>query len=274
MSILDTIHLIHLLLDDFIVRAFLASMMLVIVSGPLGCFIVWRQMALLGDTIAHTAILGIALGLLFHLDLHLTVIITCILCVTCLSACNTHRVGMNTLLGVIAHSALAIGLILFSLFSLRLDLYAYLFGDVLAISQEDLWFILTAGSLVLAILGFMWRPLLMLTIDEDLAAVEGIRVPLLHFVFLLLLAFTVTLAMKVMGILLVTSLLLIPAATVHRFARTPLHMVILTILCGFVAVMGGFFFSLSFDTPTAPSIVTAAFSLFLCSHVVHLLLPG
>lgn len=273
MSTLQNIHFfVNFLLDDFIVRAFLGSMMLVMVSGPLGCFIVWRQMAFLSDTVAHIALLGIVLGLLFSLDLHFAVMVVCVTCIAGLSLFDTRRVGMSTLLGVLAHSALALGLIFFSLFSLRLDLYAYLFGDVLAISQYDLLFIFTGGSFVLLILFLIWRPLLMLTIDKDLAVVEGVHVGVFHFVFLLLLAFTVTLAMKVMGILLVSSLLLIPPATIHAFSRTPSHMIILAILCGFLAVIGGFVLSLSVDTPTGPSIVVVAFSLFLCSHIVRLLL--
>jgi zinc transport system permease protein len=256
-------------IDDFLWRALLGGIGIALVAGPLGSFIIWRRMAYFGDSLAHSALLGVALGFLFGVDLQFGVLAVCMLLVLMLVALQQQkRLGADTLLVILAYSALSIGLVAVSFMeSLRVDLLSYLFGDILAIGPVDLVWIYGGGAVTLALLAAIWRPLLAMTVHEELARAEGVPVAALRFVFMLAIALVIAIAMKIIGILLITSLLIIPAATARRFARTPEQMAALASLIGCLAVGGGLAGSLRFDTPSGPSIVTAAAVLFLLSLI-------
>lgn len=251
-------------MDDFLLRALAGGIGVALVAGPLGCFIVWRRMAYFGDTLAHSALLGVALG--FVMGINLTVgIVACagLLAVLLVLLQNQRHLATDTLLGIMAHSGLAVGLVVLSFFeSVRVDLLSYLFGDVLAVTTTDLVWIYAVAALGLLILLAIWRPLLMVTIQEDLARAEGVPVIALRLAFVLLLATVIAIAMKVVGIMLIVSLLIIPAATARRFARTPEQMALGAALAGVVAVVAGLGGSLTWDTPSGPSVVVAAMLLF------------
>jgi zinc transport system permease protein len=256
------------LFDDFMVRALVAGLGIAIVAGPLGCFVVWRRMAYYGDTLAHSALLGIALG--FLLDVDIIVGVTAICVVVALVVGAMQRRGMlatDTLLGIMAHSTLAFGLVVLAfLETVRVDLLSYLFGDILAVGMEDIAWIYGGGLVVLVVVAVIWRPLLSLTVHDEMAEVEGVNVPAMRLAFMVVLALVIAVAMKVVGILLITSLLIIPAATARRFSRTPEQMAVLAAVIGCVAVAVGLAASFRFDTPSGPSVVAAAFILFLISR--------
>lgn len=255
------------MMDDFLFRAFAGSLGVVVVAGPLGCFIVWRRMAYFGDSLAHSALLGVALGLMLDINLTAGIAATCVtLAVLLVLLQQQRRLATDTLLGIMAHSGLAVGLVGLSFFeTLRVDLLSYLFGDVLAVTATDLAWIYGGGLLALAGLAVLWRPLLMVTIHEDLARAEGVPVVWVRLAFVLLIAVVIAIAMKIVGILLITSLLIIPAAAARRFARTPEQMAVLAVMIGALAVTGGLGGSLAWDTPSGPSIVVAAVILFALS---------
>lgn len=255
------------MLDDFLVRAFLAGTGLALVAGPLGCFVVWRRMAYFGDSLSHTALLGIALGFLLGIDPQLGVVASCIAMALLVAGLQQqNRLPTDTLLGILAHSGLALGLVAIAfLDSLRVDLMGYLFGDILAVTVADLAWIYAGAVLVLSLLVLVWRRLLFATLHEDLARAEGVSVLLLRLVLMLTMAVTIAAAMKIVGILLITSMLIIPAATARRFASTPEQMAVLAALTGVVSVAGGLWGSLLYDTPSGPSIVVCALLLFLFS---------
>ncbi len=256
--------------EGFFLRALLAGLGVALVAAPLGCFVVWRRMAYFGDTLAHGALLGIALGLVLGVNLMLGIAASSIAIALVVVLFERQRlIGRDTLLGILAHSGLAIGLVALSfLEGVRVDLMAFLFGDVLAVSAEDLAWIYGGGALVLAALVLIWRPLLALTLHEEMARAEGVRVLAVQLAFMLTLAVTIAIAMKVVGILLIVSLLIIPAATARRFARTPEQMAAGATALGGVAVMGGLMASLTWDTPAGPSIVVVATVLFAVGLVV------
>ena len=257
------------MLDDFFVRALLAGSGVALVAGPLGCFVVWRRMAYFGDTVAHGALLGIALGFLFEISPTIgVVLVTTAIALALLWLQRRREMAADTILGILSHSALSVGLVVISLMVwLRLDLMGYLFGDVLAVGIDDLVNIYVGGTIALGLLMAIWRPLLALTIDTDLAVAEGVRAGLVSIGFMLLIALVIAIAMQVVGILLITSLLIIPAAAARRFARTPEQMAVVAALAGVGAVCLGLYGSLAFDTPSGPSIVVAALTLFLVSLV-------
>jgi zinc transport system permease protein len=251
---------------DFLLRALAAGLMLALVCGPLGCFIVWRRMAYFGDTLAHSALLGIALGLLLDLNLQATVIGAC--CVLALLLVWMERgraLASDTLLGILAHSSLAIGLVTLSLTDLRVDLLAYLFGDLLSVSRSELWWMLGGSGTALALLLYFWKPLLAITLNQELAQVEGLQVQRLRLLLMLVMAIVVAGSMKIVGVLLITSLLIIPPAAARHFARSPEQMALGASSIGALAVAGGMGASWYLDTPTGPSVVVVAAILFLLS---------
>ncbi|MFQ5985086.1 MAG: metal ABC transporter permease [Alphaproteobacteria bacterium] len=251
-------------MDDFLVRALLGGAGVALAAGPLGTFIVWRRMAYFGDCLAHAALLGVALGLVLGVDLTLGVVAVCAAVAGLLVLLEgQRRLARDTLLGIFAHGSLALGLIALAfLEGLRVDLFAYLFGDILAITLSDLAWIYGGGIAVLAVLALVWRPLLAITIHEELARVEGVPVAAVSLVFTLLIAVVIAVAMKIVGVLLITALLIIPAAAARRLARTPEQMAALAALAGALAVGLGLAGSLTWDLPSGPAVVVAAALIF------------
>ncbi|MEE5096519.1 zinc ABC transporter permease subunit ZnuB [Pseudomonas alliivorans] len=255
---------------DFLLYALLAGVALAVVAGPLGSFVVWRRMAYFGDTLSHAALLGVALG--FLLDVSPTIAVTCgclLLAVLLVTLQQRQPLASDTLLGILAPSTLSLGLVVLSfMHEVRIDLMAYLFGDLLAISPTDLAWILGGSALVLVMIVAMWRPLLAVTVHEELAKVEGLPVAALRMALMLLIAVVIAVAMKIVGVLLITSLLIIPAAAAQRHARSPEQMALGASLLGVTAVCIGLSLSWFKDTPAGPSIVVSAAALFLLSFVL------
>ncbi len=253
--------------DDFFLRAVVAGVGLALTTGPLGCFIIWRRMAYFGDTISHSALLGVALSLLFQLNLTLSVFaVAALVSILLLFLQRRQALSADALLGILSHATLAIGLVIVAFMSwVRIDLIAFLFGDILAVSRSDIAMIWGGGVLVLAAIVWLWRPLLASTVNPELAEAEGLKPERAKLFFMLLMAVVIAIAMKIVGILLITALLIIPAAAARRFAATPEMMAIFASLIGAIAVVGGLFGSLRYDTPSGPSIVVAALILFIFS---------
>ncbi len=251
-------------MDDFLARALLGGVGVALTAGPLGAFIVWRRMAYFGDTLAHSGLLGVVLGALLGIHPELGVIMTCLVVALILVGLQRqHTLATDTLLGILAHTTLSLGLVALAFMeTMRVDLISYLFGDLLSISAADIYWIWGGNVLALAALAGLWRPLLAATVHEELARVEGVPVLQIRLAFMLLIAIVIALAMKVVGILLITSLLIIPAATARRFARSPEGMAVLASLIGCAAIGLGLWASLRWDTPAGPSVVVAATGLF------------
>ncbi len=259
-----------MIMDDFILRALLAGFGIALIAGPLGAFLLWRRMAYFGDTLSHSAILGVALGFLLSININFGILATAIL-VTALLVFSQRqkKIGSDTVLGIIAHSALSLGLIVLSFVKgVRIDIEAWLFGDILSVSWQDLGVIAIGIVVVLILLRIIWKPLLSLTVHEELARVEGINVSLVSTVYTILIALLVAIAMKIIGALLITSLLIIPAATARAFAKTPEQMAGISTLVGMLAVLIGLGASYLWDTPASPSIVIGATGLFITSQAL------
>ncbi|WP_252177695.1 zinc ABC transporter permease subunit ZnuB [Endozoicomonas sp. 4G] len=254
-------------MPELLLTALLAGSGVAIVAGPLGCFVVWRKMAYFGDTLSHSALLGVALGLLLNIDLNLSIVVCSLfLAVLLVSLQEQRKMASDTLLGILAHSSLSLGLVAVSFSeNVRIDMMSYLFGDILATSPKDLFWIYGGGALVLTTLAWLWRPLLAMTIHAELAQVEGFPVRRTKLVLTLLMALVIAVAMKIVGVLLITSLMIIPAATAQRFSRTPEQMAIMAGIIGLLSVAGGLAASWYLDTPSGPSVVVCSFLIFVLS---------
>ena len=254
------------MLDDFMTRAALAGVGLSLATGPLGSFVVWRRMAYFGDATAHAAILGVALALAFDLPVGLGTLAVALVMAATVATLAARGWAMDTTLGVLAHSALALGLVAVSFVpGVRTDLSAYLFGDILAVSRQDLLFIWVGAAGVLALLVWRWQGLLTATLNEDLAYASGGNPGRERLILTLALAVVVAVALKVVGALLIAAMLIIPAAAARGLARTPESMAMLAVAIGAASSLAGLQLSLWQDTPAGPSIITAAAAIFAVS---------
>ncbi|RJL18643.1 metal ABC transporter permease [Paracoccus siganidrum] len=256
------------MLDDFLLRAALAGLGVAIAAAPLGCFVVWRRMAYFGDATAHAAVLGVAIALALSVSVFLGVLAVALAMALTVSGLGGRGYAMDTLLGVLAHSALAFGLVAASFLSgVRVDLMAYLFGDILAVTPADLAVIWGGAALVLAMLGWRWSALLTATLNPDLATAADIDPRREQMVLTLALAIVVAVAIKVVGALLISAMLIIPAAAARPFSRTPETMALLAGLIGGAAALAGLGASWRLDTPTGPTIVCIAALAFLAASL-------
>lgn len=256
------------MLDDFLIRAMLAGVGVALAAAPLGCFVVWRRMAYFGDATAHAAILGVAISLAFSTSIFGGVLAVALLMALTITGLSGRAYAIDTLLGVLSHAALAFGLVAVSLIQgVRIDLMAYLFGDILSVGRSDLLVIWVGAALVLALLLWRWPALLIATLSRDLAHASGIHPRREHLILTLCLAVVVAIAIKVVGALLIAAMLIIPAAAARPLSRTPEAMALNAAAIGVVSAIGGLRLSAMFDTPSGPTIVCLAAVLFALSNL-------
>lgn len=254
---------------DILLPAWLAGMLLSLITAPLGAFVVWRKMAYFGDTLAHSALLGVALGIFLNINPYLAILIlTLLLAVAMVWLESNTQYSVDTILGIIAHSCLSLGIVTVGLLeNVRVDLMGYLFGDLLAVNMQDVLYISGGIALVLTALLRFWKPFISITVSAELAQVEGINVRRMRFLLMILTALTIALSMKFVGALIITSLLIIPAATARRFARTPENMAVISVFISMIAVSLGLALSALYNTAAGPSVVIAASLLFTLSLI-------
>lgn len=254
------------MLDDFLIRAALAGLGLTLATGPLGAFVVWRRMAYFGDATAHAAILGVALSFGFGLSVYAGTLAVALGMAITVASLSGRGHAMDTILGVLAHSALALGLVAASFQSgLRVDLSAWLFGDILAVSRGDLAVVWAGSAAVLGLLGWRWQGLLTATVNEELAQASGLNPRHERLALTLALALVVAVSIKIVGALLISALLIVPAAAARGIARTPEQMALVASAAGATSVLAGLAASMRLGTPAGPSIVSAAAVLFVAS---------
>ncbi len=251
--------------DDFFVRALVAGLGVALVAGPLGCFVVWRRLSYFGDTLAHSALLGVSLAVFLEVNTMVSVFIVCVgISLLLLFLQKGGGLASDALLGLLSHSALALGLVAIAFMTwVRIDLTALLFGDILSVSKSDLVIVWVGAFIVIGALMLIWRQLFAATVNEELARAEGMNPDRVNIIFMLLMALVIAISMKIVGVLLITALLIIPAATARRLVSNPEQMAVYSAILGMIAVGGGLFGSLAWDTPSGPSIVVTALLLFI-----------
>ena len=258
------------MLDDFLTRAFIAGLGMAMITGPLGCFVVWRRLAYFGDTLAHAALLGVALALLLHVNVTLAVFVLAVLVALAMLALQSRvALSADALLGLLSHGALALGLLALAFMTwVRVDLMGLLFGDLLAVSKTDIAVVYGGGALVILLLIMFWRPLFAVTVNRDMAAAEGISPVRYDMLLMVLLAGVVAVSIKIVGVLLITAMLIIPAGAARRLSSGPVAMALGSVAIGALAVVGGLSASLKWDTPSGPSIIVVAVILFAVGLIV------
>jgi len=275
----------------------IAALFIAATTAPFGCLLVWRRMAYFGDALAHTALLGVALGIIFSLNIYIGAALICALFATLLVWLQSRQnLSVDTILGILAHGGLALGILVFGLFGAHMmedtehnghdahgehDMHnesegiaghdnihmleAYLFGDLSALTLTGFATAIIGCLLVVIILRHFWQPLILMTLSEDLARAEGVDTLRLHYIIMGLMTLIVALAMKIAGVLFITSLLIIPAATARQLSRTPRQMASLAVLFALIAVSGGFGLTQQADIPLGASIAGCLSLLFVLS---------
>ena len=253
--------------DDFFIRAIFAGIGIAFVTGPLGCFVVWRRLSYFGDTLAHSALLGVTIA--YSLDFNIAVSIFFISSAIALILIQLQRktnLPSDALLGLLAHSSLAVGLVVIGFLTfIRFDIMGLLFGDILAVNKNDLFIIWFGGALILIVLKLIWKPLFASTVNYELAEAEGLNPDKAKAIFTVLLAALIAISIKLVGVLLITGMLIIPTAMARNLSDNPKKMVVFSIIGGLLSVFIGLFSSLEFNTPSGPSIIAAALILFIIS---------
>ena len=246
------------MLDDFLVRALIAGIGIALVAGPLGCFVVWRRLSFFGDTLAHSALLGVLLSITFNINVSITIFaVSSLVALLLLRLQKTTNLAGDSLLGLISHSSLAIGLVILGFLSfIRFDIMGVLFGDILSVNTNDILAVWIGGGLILIVLWYIWKPLFASTVNFELAEAEGMRPERVNAIFTILLAALIAISIKMVGVLLITGLLIIPTAMARNLSNNPKQMVILSIIGGLLSVFIGLYASLEINTASGPSIVT------------------
>ena len=255
------------MLDDFIVRAIIAGIGIALVTGPLGCFVVWRRLSFFGDTLAHSALLGVLISITLDINISLTIfVVASLVAILLLRLERTTNLAGDSLLGLISHSSLAIGLVILGFLSfIRFDVMGVLFGDILSVNSNDLLVIWIGGALILVVLSYIWKPLFASTVNYELAEAEGMKPERVNAIFTILLAALIAISIKMIGVLLITGLLIIPTAMARNLSDNPRQMVILSIIGGLLSVLIGLYASFEINTSSGPSIVVVALILFILS---------
>ena len=241
------------MLDDFIVRAIIAGIGIALVTGPLGCFVVWRRLSFFGDTLAHSALLGVLISITLDINVSLTIfVVASLVAILLLRLERTTNLAGDSLLGLISHSSLAIGLVILGFLSfIRFDVMGVLFGDILSVNSNDLLVIWIGGALILVVLSYIWKPLFASTVNYELAEAEGMKPERVNAIFTILLAALIAISIKMIGVLLITGLLIIPTAMARNLSDNPRQMVILSIIGGLLSVLIGLYASFEINTSSA-----------------------
>ena len=255
------------MLDDFFIRALIAGIGVAIVTGPLGCFVIWRRLSYFGDTLSHSALLGVTIALSLELNIAISVfLISSSIALSLLQLQKRTNLPGDALLGLLAHSSLAVGLVVIGFLTfIRFDIMGLLFGDILAVTVNDIYFIWIGGALILLVLKLIWKPLFASTVNYELAEAEGLNPDRAKAIFTILMAGIIAISIKMVGLLLITGMLIIPAAMARNLSNNPKRMVLLSIFGGLLSVIIGLFASLEFNSPSGPSIITASLFLFIVS---------
>ncbi len=257
-------------MEDFISRALISSLAVAIIAGSLGCFVIWKRLSYFSDSISHSALLGVGLGIISGLGINFGLIIVGIIfAVLVVFLQNRGMLSNDAILGIFSHIALSIGIVVLGFVGdPNTDYFAYLFGDILSITVSDIYWIFVVLAIVLVLLFIYWKKLLLLTLNEELATAEGLNKIFYELLFMFLIALAVTVSVRIVGVLLITSLLIIPPAIARVFSRSPLSMIFGSIVVSVITVIIGLYASIGFDIATGPAIVITLGFFFIFSQLM------
>lgn len=262
-------------MDDFLVRSLLMGAGFSILAGPLGAVMVWRRLSFLGDTVAHSALLGLAFALLCNVSSALMLTVVCLLfAIVLIFIPLRSKVSLDAILAILSHGSLALGLVVLAMLKQSTVMVSgFLFGDILVVTWEEVIGTFALAGVMVILLTCFWRPFLTTLISEDLATADQVRILWVKLAYAVTLGLAVGLLLKTIGVLLMTALLIIPATAARYIAQSPLQMMVLGSCLAMVSYGFGFWGSYAWDTPTAPSVVVTALGLVVLLRLYKWLCP-
>lgn len=257
-------------MEDFIYRALLASFGVSVIAGSLGCFVIWKRLSYFSDSISHSALLGVALGLATGLGINFgLVLVGALFSILIVILQQKDFWSSDAVLGIFSHVSLSLGIVVLGFIGdQNTDYFSYLFGDILSITTSDIYWIFFVMFIVIFLLVVNWKKLLLLTLNEELAKAEGINKIFYELLFMLLIALAVSVSVQIVGVLLITSLLIIPPAIARLFSSSPARMIISSIIVSVASVLLGLYISMVFDVATGPAIVITLGALFFTGQLI------
>lgn len=258
-------HLFDVFQYQFIQRALLAGCFIGILCSTLGVFLVLRRLSLIGDGLAHVTFGSVAVGLLLRLEpMYAAVPLVLLSSLGILRLVEKARVYGDTAIGIVSSLGVATGIVLVSLSGgFNVDLFSYLFGSILSISRAEVITAVILSLLVILIVSLFYHDLVAIAFDEDCAKISGIRTRRLNTILILLTALTVVLAMKVVGIMLVSALLILPASAALQVAGGFRRSLLLAAAFAVFSVVSGIWISFLANVPTGGMIILVNFAIFL-----------
>ena len=262
--------MLELLLFPFFQRALITGLILGVLMAVLGVFVVLRRMSFFADAIGHSALTGIALGLLLKTDPFFAALVFALLVAAGIALLRHYsHLHLDTLLGVFFPAAVALGVIIVQLTpGFQTDLVSFLFGDILTVSNVDIVTSIIIAIVVGVILVTSGKRLLLITFNEALARSQGIAVPRYELLFLLMLAAVIAISIKLVGIILITAMIVIPAATAQNLTRSMSSMIGVSVAVSLIAVLVGMLSSALLSLPSGPTVVLVGATLFAASFLV------
>lgn len=256
--------------EPFMVRALLSALLLGPLCGLLGVFVIARRMAFFSDTISHAALAGVALGFWWGLDPGWPMLLFSLLVAGGMMWLKENtQLLTDTIMALLLSGSVAFGIVLLSVLKGTPSLvHGYLFGDILAIGNQEVWMAAGLFLVIVPVLFFHLPPLTLVTVESDLAHVSGLRVRTWNYMFVLVLTLTVAVTIRLLGIILVTSLLVIPPAAARNLSGNLRQQLLFSMGLGLVGGISGTILSYQFDLPCGPTIVLSSIGLFFLS------LPG
>jgi zinc transport system permease protein len=251
---------------ELICTSLIASIGISISSAPIGAILLWQRMAFLGDTLAHASLLGVAISLLFSMPLMLGVFFVVFLLVY-LFGKNNKLLSNDALLAIIVYGCLSIAIVIISKIPGRFNLDSYLLGDILAINHFDIIAIYIMGSIVILWLYLRFDKLILTSINKDLASSSGVNTKFILLEFRMIIACLIAISMKIVGILLISALLIIPAAAARNYSKTPERMILLAVIFSVISSILGVMLAFYFDLPVGPSIIIMSLLFFIISNI-------
>ncbi|WCR53808.1 MAG: High-affinity zinc uptake system membrane protein ZnuB [Wolbachia endosymbiont of Ctenocephalides orientis wCori] len=262
----------ELFTQSFFINSLVAVIIISLVTGALGSFMIWQRLSYLGDSLSHSSLLGIALALIFKISPSISIMLIAIIFAVLLSLNFNRLYSADTILNIVTNVVLSSSLILMSFLpSGNNSIINSLFGDILTLDQSDIILIFLTSIVVTVVLIFRWRYWLMISINQDLAIVEGININFVRLEFLVTLAIFIAVSAQLIGILLIAAFLLIPAASARLISKTPMQMIIVATFFSVISGISGLILSAGFDLLTGPAIILTSAVYLILAYFLRLI---
>lgn len=248
---------------SFLQKALFTSIVVGIVCGVIGCFIVLRGLALMGDAISHAVLPGVAISFILDINFFYGAVIAGVLTALSIGYVNQNsRIKNDSSIGIVFTAFLAVGVLLMRYAQSGVKLDSILFGSLTSVQSSDMWMTIIVGAIVILVVVLFYKELLVSTFDPTMAAAYGLRTQLIHYMLMILLTLVTVASMQTVGVILVMALLITPASTAYLLTNRLWFMLVLSSIFGVISSLAGLYFSFKYDLESGAVIVITSFIIF------------